>query len=48
MSAILFGLFGAWLGNRWGRASSFARAYEQRFERENEDFLNRLRTDSES
>jgi uncharacterized membrane protein YkvA (DUF1232 family) len=48
MSAILFGLFCAWLGYRWGEASSFARGYEQRFERENEDFLNRLRTGSES
>lgn len=48
MSAILVGLFCAWLGYRWGKASSFARGYEQGFERENEDFLNHLRTGSEA
>jgi hypothetical protein len=48
MSAILFGFFCAWLGYGWGEASAFARGYEHRFERENEDFLNRLRTGSES
>jgi hypothetical protein len=36
VSAILFGLFCAWLGYRWGKASAFAREYERRFEHENE------------
>lgn len=47
MSPILFALFGLfclWAGYRWGKVSAFAEAYERKVERENEEFLDRLRT----
>ena len=42
----LFGLLCLWAGYRWGKVSAFAEEYEREVERENEEFLNRLRSDS--
>ena len=42
----LFGLFCLWAGYRWGKVSAFAEEYERKLERENQDFLDRLRTGS--
>lgn len=46
ISLALFGLFCFWAGYRWGKVSTFAEEYERRFERENEEFLDRLRSGS--
>jgi hypothetical protein len=42
----LFGLFCIWAGYRWGRVTAFAQEYERKVERENEEFLDRLRSGS--
>jgi hypothetical protein len=46
VGAIVFGLFCLWAGYRWGRVSAVAVEFERRFERENEEFLDRLRSGS--
>ena len=49
MSPILFAVFGAfclWAGYRWGRVTAFAEEYERKVERENEEFLEGLRSGS--
>jgi hypothetical protein len=43
MELSLIALACLWAGYRWGRASEAAHELERRFERENEEFLNRLR-----
>jgi len=48
MDAVLFGLFCFWAGHRLGKASAFAREYERRFDRENEEFLDQLRSGAAS
>jgi hypothetical protein len=42
----LFGLFCLWAGYRWGKVSVFSEEYERKVERENEEFLDRLRSRS--
>lgn len=42
----LFGLLCLWAGYRWGKVSAFAEEYERKVERENEEFLDRLRSGS--
>ncbi|HET6791626.1 MAG TPA: hypothetical protein VFI35_08595 [Actinomycetota bacterium] len=46
MGAIVFGLLCLWAGYRLGRASAVAIEFERRFQRENEEFLDRLRSGS--
>lgn len=43
MELALIALVALWVGYRWGKASEAARELERRFERENEEFLDRLR-----
>jgi hypothetical protein len=43
MDLVLIAFVCLWAGYRWGRASEAARELERRFERENEEFLDRLR-----
>jgi hypothetical protein len=42
----LFALFCLWAGYRWGKMSVFSEEYERKVERENEEFLDRLRSGS--
>jgi hypothetical protein len=42
----LFGLSCLWAGYRWGKVSAFAEEYERKVERENDEFLDRLRSGS--
>ncbi len=41
-----FGLLCLWAGYRWGKVSAFAEEYERKVDRENEEFLDRLRSGS--
>jgi hypothetical protein len=48
MGAIVFGLICLWAGYRWGKASEVAREFDRRWDRENEEFLDQLRSGSAS